>query len=456
LSGVIDVAVVGAGPAGLAAALAAGDLGCEVTMIDTGTGPGGQAYRPAMLFPGSGQAHSPAGERLPPRLARIGQARQFRHLAMTSVGHAARDDEGLVTLWVAGPEGGAETTVQVRAVVLATGAAELVLPFPGWDLPGVTTAGAAQALLKSQAVTVGRRVVVGGSGPLLLPVAAGLAQAGVHVAAVLEASPAPADLPAAAGLAAFPGQLPEAAAWAATLARHDVPVLIGYAVIACQGTDRVERAVIARLAADWRPLPGPHRTETVDAVHVNFGLSPALELPRALGCAEAQHASRPTAAVACDADLATSVPGVFAAGEVTGIGGADVAELEGYLAGTSAARYLGRLNPAAYTARTQALRARLADARRLAARLDEAYPLQPGWLGWPDASTLACRCEETRWPAINAAVAAGARDVRAVKQLTGCGTGYCQARVCGPALQYAVSAASGRPLAEVGLTGAAG
>ena len=116
-------------------------------------------------------------------------------------------------------------------------------------------------------------------------------------------------------------------------------------MVACRGAGRVERAVIARLDQDWRPVPGSQREETVDAVHVSFGFSPALELPRALGCAEVPPASRPAAAVACDTDQATSVPGVFAAGQVTGAGGADVAELEGYLAGTSAARYLGRRAP---------------------------------------------------------------------------------------------------------------
>jgi NADPH-dependent 2,4-dienoyl-CoA reductase/sulfur reductase-like enzyme len=448
LSGVIDVAVVGAGPAGLAAALAAGDLGCEVTLIDAGIGPGGQMYRPGMLFPGSGRARR-AAEHLPPGLARIRQVRLVRHLAATTVWQAARDHDDVVTLGVGAPEGGAETTVEVRAVVLATGASELVLPFPGWDLPGVTTAGAAAALLTSQGVTVGRRVLVGGSGPLLLPVAASLAQAGVRVVAVLEATPALATLPQAAGLAAFPGQLPEARGCAAVLARHGVPVRTGSAVVAVQGTERVERAVIARLDQEWRPIPGTQREETVDAVHVSFGFSPALELSRALGCAEVQQTSRPAAAVACDADLATSVPGVFAAGEVTGAGGADAAELEGYLAGASAARYLSRLPPDAYAERTRPLRARLEKARRLAAQLGEAYPLPPGWLEWPDAGTVICRCEETRWSEIGAAVDGGARDVRTVKEVTRCGMGDCRARVCGPALQYAVSAASARPLTEV-------
>jgi len=430
--------VVGAGPAGLAAALAAGDLGCEVTLIDAGHGPGGQMYHPGMLFPGRGRAHRPA-EHLPPGLARIRQLRQVRHLAATSVGRAVRDQDGVVTLWVGGTEGGAETTVEVRAVVLATGAAELVWPFPGWDLPGVTTAGAAQALLKSQRVTVGRRVLVAGSGPVLLPVAASLAEAGVRVVAVLEATPAP----PAGGLAAYPGQRPETGGYAAALARHGVPVRTGYAVVACQGTERVERAVIAQLNQDWRPRPGSRRPETVDAVHVSFGFSPALELPRALGCAEVQPASRPVPAVACDADLATSVPGVFAAGAVTGAGGADVAELQGYLAGTSTARYLSRLPPDAYTERTRPLRARLENARRLAADLDEVCSLRPGWLEWPDSGTIICRCEQTRWSEIGAAVEGGARDVRAVQAVTRCGLGDCRACVCGPALQYALSAAAG-------------
>ena len=128
-----------------------------------------------------------AAEHLPPGLARIRQVRLVRHLATTTVGQAKRGHDGVVTLWVGGPEGGAETTVEVRAVVLATGSAELVLPFPGWDRPGVTTTGAAQALLQSQGVTIGRRVLVAGSGPRLLPVAASLAEAGVDVVAVLEA-----------------------------------------------------------------------------------------------------------------------------------------------------------------------------------------------------------------------------------------------------------------------------
>jgi D-hydroxyproline dehydrogenase subunit alpha len=497
-----DLAVVGAGPAGLAAALAAASFGCSVALIDAGPAIGGQIYRQSMLGPASADSG-----RLPPRLRRAARHRRIRHLAATSVWHAERDpaagEGGRFLLRLSGPDArvrwpeederepnwpgripdahgqtadahgqtadahgqtpdargraadgpagqAGQTVLRARSVVVATGATELVLPFPGWDLPGVTTAGAAQALLKSQGVTVGGRVIVSGSGPLLLPVAAGLAEAGVQVVAVLEATAARAGARYAARFAAYPGKLREAAGYAAALARHRVPVRTGHAVVACRGAGRVERATIARLDRDWRPVPGSQREETVDALHVSFGFSPALELARLLGCADAQHPARPTAAVTHDADLATSVAGVFAAGEVTGIGGAQVAELEGYVAGASAARYLGRLHPAAYTARTRTIRARLGPARRFAALLDDAYPLRPGWLDWPGPGTITCRCEDTAWAQIGRAVAAGAIDVRSVKGLTRCGMGYCQGRVCGPAVQYAVAAAAGRPLADVG------
>jgi thioredoxin reductase len=450
-----DVAVVGAGPAGLAAALSAAGFGCPVTLIDSAAAPGGQIYRQNTAGSRGATPDSLDTERLPPRLARVTRDARIRYLAATSVWHAAPvAGDGfalrLADSGTARPGSAAPACLEARSVVIATGATELVLPFPGWDLPGVTTVGAAQALLKGQGVSIGTRVIVAGSGPLLLPAAAGLTAAGVRVVAVLEATTARAGARHAARLAGHPGKLREAAGYAATLARHRVPVRTGHAVVGCHGAGRAERVTIARLDRDWRPVPGSHQDEAVDAVHVSYGFSPAVELARALGCASNQHPSRPVAAVGHDADQATSVAGVFAAGEVTGIGGADVAELEGYLAGASAARFLGRLHPVAYAARTRALRSRLGPARRFAALLDAAYPLMSGWLDWPDPDTVACRCEDTRWEQIGAAVAAGAGDVRAVKGLSRCGMGYCQGRICGPALQFAVAAAAGRSLTEVG------
>lgn len=450
----MTVAVVGAGPAGLAAARVAAGAGCTVTLIDAGATVGGQIWRQSTLHQVPNDSAHPPAARIPARLQEVTRHSRVRHLANTSVWHAAAGADGGFVLRLAGPDGGAApgelTAVHARAVVVATGATELVLPFPGWDLPGVTTAGAAQALLKSQGVTAGQRVIVAGTGPLLLPVAAGLATAGVRVLAVLEAARATDLLRVAAGPIGVPaGKVREAAGYAATLARYRVPVRWGYQVTGCSGDGRVQAAEVARAGRDGYPVAGPRERYAVDAVHVSFGFSPALELARALGCVTRQHPARPVAAVEHDADQATSVPGVFAAGEVTGIGGADVAELEGALAGAAAARYLGVLVPGAFVARTSRLRARLARARRFAALLDRAFPLPP----WPvpgAADTVVCRCEEVRLADIHQAAAAGARDVRAVKGLTRCGMGWCQGRICGPLLQQAAAQATGRTLGEVG------
>jgi NADPH-dependent 2,4-dienoyl-CoA reductase/sulfur reductase-like enzyme len=458
-----DVAVVGAGPAGMAAALAAADLGCRVIMVDASATMGGQIYRPP-AFTGAGTAAHATAPRMPRRLRRAASHNRVHHLPQTTVWHAEAtpgrpgeaeagpefllrlaDAAGRAPAGNAGPD-----LLRARAVVIATGATEIALPFPGWDLPGVTTAGAAQALLKGQGVLVGHRVLVSGSGPLLLPAAAALAASGARVVAVLEATAAGAAAARAAGLAPFPDKMREAAGYAKVLARHRVPVLPGRAVIACHGTQRVQRATIARLTRDWRPVAGSAREVAVDAVHASFGFGPALELPRLLGCADVPEPGRPAASVWHDADLATSVPGVFAAGETTGVAGAEVAELEGYIAGAAAVRHLGQVTAATFGTRTARIRAALGRARRFAAVLDGLYPFMAGWTDWPEPDTIACRCEEVPWSAIGDAVAAGARDVRAVKGVSRCGMGYCQGRVCGPILQQAVATAAGRGLSEVG------
>jgi thioredoxin reductase len=456
-----DVAVVGAGPAGLAAALAAADLGAEVVLVDAGRAIGGQIYRQAAT---AGAAARPSvGPKLPGRLRRVATHPRIRYLPGLTVWQAipvtGEVEEPGFRLWLtpaagrAEPDTAAPDRLEVRAVIIATGATEISLPFPGWELPGVTTVGAAQALLKGQGVVAGRRVLVAGSGPLLLPAAAGLAEAGVDVIAVLEANPVtPHTVAGTVRLTPFIKKLAgEAGGYARILARHRVPVKAGYAVTECEGDGRVERATITRVDRDWRPVPGRGRLVAVDAVHVSFGFSPALELPRLLGCADLPQPGRPAAATWCDSDQATSVPGVFAAGETTGVAGADVAELEGYVAGASAAHFLGQRGGDRSVAR---VRAALARVRRFARRLDDLYRWRDGWLDWPRPDTLVCRCEEVPWAAIGAAVADGASDVRAVKGVTRCGMGYCQGRVCGPPLQQAVAAATGRRLSAVGDLGA--
>ncbi|MDQ7908491.1 FAD-dependent oxidoreductase [Phytohabitans sp. ZYX-F-186] len=435
-----DVAVVGAGPAGLAAALAAADRGQRVVLVDAGARPGGQYHR---------QPPRPFGARRPEALQPDGTAR---------AAEAALTAHPLVTLhsgesvWAAEPAADGFTlhltgggAVRVRAVVVATGAHDLALPFPGWDLPGVFTAGGAQALVKGQLTLPGRRVVVAGTGPLLLPVAATLAEAGATVLGVFDANH-PARwlrrLPAALGHA---GRLREAAHYLRILRRHRIPVRYRRAVVAAHGGSGVEAVTLARLAPDWTPLPGArHRRRlAADAVAVGFGFVAGVELPLALGCATVPDpAGLPV--VVTDHSGRTSVAGVYAAGEVTGVGGARLAAVEGELAGRAVAADLAATGPAPATGADARLRRRRARLRRFAAALAEVYPVRPGWRGWLDGDTLVCRCEEVPLSRIRHAVEdLAATEPRAVKLTTRAGMGMCQGRICGPALATLLAAGSG-------------
>jgi D-hydroxyproline dehydrogenase subunit alpha len=434
-----ELAVVGAGPGGMSAALAAAQAGCRVALIDSAPQPGGQIYRQSQR-PGP-----PADGGLPGRLGRVVAHPRITLLTGVTVWHAERAGRGFRLHCT----GGGARAVEADAVVVATGASELVVPFPGWTLPGVVTAGAAQAMVKAQQRLVGGRVLVAGTGPLLLPVAAALARHGAQVASVCEAARVGPSLAALPGMARHPGKLAEAAGYAAALARARIPARTGWALAECRGRGRVEEAVLTRVNGSWQATGSP-RVVPVDAVAVSHGFVPLLDLSRALGCRDEQRPDYPAGTVTVDADQATSTPGVFACGEATGVGGAAKAELEGTVAGAAAARRLGRLDEAAFQAAARAAAPRIRRARDFAALLARVYPLGGGWLDRLEPDTVVCRCEDVTWAELTGALSAGPADLRAIKGLTRCGMGYCQGRVCGPVVQYAAARLTGRPLADVG------
>ncbi|AXE23494.1 FAD/NAD(P)-binding oxidoreductase [Streptomyces globosus] len=438
-----DLAVVGAGPAGLAAAVTAARLGLRVTLLDAGERPGGQFYRhPAPQLGAErpealhhGWAAFAARERALRAHTASGRVTYLPgHHVWTVVrrdapqdtapaGAARRAPAAWVLHAVAGPEERA-VAVPARAVLLATGSYERQLPFPGWTLPGVVGAGGAQAMLKAGLVLPGRRVVVAGSGPLLLAVAGSLASAGARVPAVVEAAAYTGYAPALPALLRNPAKLAEGAVYGGALLRHGVRLLTRHAVTEAHGTDRVEAVTVARLDADWRPLPGTARRIPCDAVAVGHGLVPQLELATGLGCAT-RRAADGTAALDLDALQRTSVPGIWSAGETGGIAGAEPALVEGEIAAHAVA---GRPVPAALVRRRARLRA-FADAMGRVHRPGE------GWTGWLRDDTDVCRCEEVPAGRIREAVSdLGARDARTAKLLTRAGMGWCQGRMCGPAV----------------------
>ncbi|QUI34890.1 NAD(P)/FAD-dependent oxidoreductase [Streptomyces alfalfae] len=446
-----DVAVLGAGPAGLAAAVTAAEQGLTVALLDAAQQPGGQYYRhpaPAARATRPDALHHDwrvfAGlrERLD---AAEGVTRLYGHHVWSMTREAPGSPWSLHALTGEGDDDdasapGTGTTVRARTMLLATGSHERHLPFPGWTLPGVVSAGGAQAMLKSGLALPGTRVVVAGSGPLLLAAATSLAAAGADVPEVIEASGYLGYARHPAALAANPGKLTEAARHGAALLRHRVRPRTRSAVTEAHGADRVEAVTVSRLGRDWRPVPGSERRVACDALAVGHGLVPRTELATTLGCAT-RRAADGTYALELGPLQETSLRGLWAAGETSGVGGAQAALVEGELAALAiTARLTGR-RPAP-ARRLRALRRRRDHLRAFADAMAAAHAPGPGWTRWLGDDTEVCRCEEVTAARVREAVADyGARDPRSVKLLTRAGMGWCQGRVCGTAVACLAAAA---------------
>ena len=445
-----DVAVIGAGPAGLAAAVAAVTGDARVVLLDAGPRLGGQYWRHRTGDDGARHHDWHAFAGLREAAGTAVAAGTLVHLAGAHVWHVTREADGFVAHAL---DGGRTRDVRARTVVLATGAYDRQLPFPGWTLPGVFTAGAAQALLKGSGVMVGQRIVVAGTGPFLLPVATGLVEAGATVVGVFEAGRPTAFARHSLTVLRNASKLREGAGYLRVLRAHGVPYRTRSTVIEAVGDDAVTGVRVARLDAAWRIVPGSERTLTCDAVAVGYGFTPQPELALQLGCA---HVLDPDGSLVAtvDDDQASTVAGVFVAGEATGVGGADLSLAEGEIAGfAAAATALGR--PAEGTA-TRRARGRRDRGRAFARALHEAFPVPRGWIDWLTPETVVCRCEEvTAGRVAEAMDELGATDARTVKLLARPGMGLCQGRVCGYATACLVADTVGRHVTAADVAGLA-
>ena len=421
-----EVLIIGAGPAGLHAARGALDAGAAVTLLDAHDLVGGQFWRhlPPERSTAQDERMQHGWTSFQELRARLQDHPRCRMLTSTEVWaiEPGTDGAGPRVHALTGPSGAArrdEVTLTPDRLILATGAHDRVLPFPGWELPGVFSAGAAQALAKGERVAVGERVLVAGAGPFLLATAASLTATGARVVGVHEAA-----RPAALGrgwlsrpweLAQSSGKLKELIEYAALHLRHRIPYVAGSAVVAAEGDDRLESVRVARLDADWRPVAGTEHDIAVDALAVSHGFTPRLELAIAAGCAITTDRF-----VGIDDDQGTTVPGVYAAGELTGIGGMALSAAEGAIAGLAAA---GAAIP-------EQLRSERARQRAFAIRIERAHGIRPGWTDWLREDTTVCRCEDVPYGALVPGEAAS-RSLRAVKLATRAGLGICQGRTCG-------------------------
>ena len=385
-----DVLIVGGGPAGIAAAVSAAQSGKRIGIIDDNPALGGQIWR--------GETASSDSEAAA-WLAKL-HARDVEFCAGMRV-----FDLPVSGVWRAESSQGAHD-FEYGKLILATGARERFLPFPGWTLQNVLGAGALQALVKSGLPISGKRVVVAGTGPLLLAVAAYLKSHGAKIVAIYEQAPRAALAKFALKVVGQKGKLAQAFSLRNRL--RDVALITSAWPVAANGNGILKAVVISR--------KGKRQEIDCDYLACGFHLVPNTELAELLGC------RLQNGLVEVDEFQRTSQPHVFCAGEPTGIGGVELSLIEGQIAGLAA---IGKED------RARALFSARRKVRRFAEALNRTFALRPELKALASAETIACRCEDVRYGQL-----AQHRSWRAAKLHTRCGMGPCQGRICGPATQF--------------------
>jgi len=386
-----DVLIVGAGPAGLAAAYRVFESGREATVVDDNPHAGGQIWRGEKEKSASTSARAWFERIRNSKMRFINGARVFQQ-PHERVLLAELDTEFC------------ELTYE--KLILATGARERFLPFPGWTLPNVMGAGGLQALVKTGLSIKGKRVVVAGSGPLLLAVADNLKRKGAAILAIAEQAPRGSLMRFGFGLISQSGKASQAYDLKRRL--RGVKYLTGCWPVAAHGTDKLERITLRQNSRDW--------DIECDYLAYGFHLVPNLELAELLGC------KIDRGAVSVNEFQQTSMANVYCAGEATGIGGLELSLVEGEIAGLAAA---------GQTARARGLFGFRDKQRKFASLLNRTFELRSELRQLPRADTIVCRCEDVEFERLRQS-----GSWREAKLHSRCGMGPCQGRICGSAVEF--------------------
>jgi NADPH-dependent 2,4-dienoyl-CoA reductase/sulfur reductase-like enzyme len=405
-----DLLIVGAGPAGIAAAVEAAEWGISVVLLDENPAPGGRIWQAIETRDAKDADDATA-------LALIRRLRTSRVDARYNAAVWAIEPDRQV-FWSQNGSGHAATP---KKVLLATGTTERPMPIRGWTLPGVMTVGAAQIALKTGGLVPSGEAWLAGQGPLLLLYAAQALAAGGRIAGIVDLSDGLAPLRAAAhaSVAALPEVL-KGLAWRRAVSQAGVRWIAARDVRA-GGDGRLEWIEVLADGA-WQRQPA-------DLLLLHDGVIPSVQITRAIGCAHEWHAAQRCWRPATDAWGASSVSDLLIAGDGAGIGGAAAAIVSGRIAALGVAHALGRVSAVERDLAAAPLRAergRLLAVRRL---LDALFPARPVN---PDDDTMVCRCEEVTAGDVRRAAAIGCSGMNQLKAYTRCGMGPCQGRQCGP------------------------
>ena len=441
-----DLIVVGGGPAGMSAAAQAATLGLTVALIDERVTLGGQIYK--QLGPGFHVKNEKLmGREYVAGRGMIGDiAKQNINVYLKTLAVSIEGSRIVIV-----PEGGKAQTLTGRRILLAPGAHDRPVAFPGWTLPGVITAGGAQTLVKTQRVVPGERILFAGSGPLALAFPAQLKKYGANIVMALEAGRAPGIAVIVRLIFASPRNgrlLLDALKYRWFLVAHRVPIQYKRIILEVGGQGRVEYAIHAKVDRDWRPIPGTEERIEVDTVCIGYGFFPSVELFRLAGCQLGYDENLGGPTVVTDSWGRTSNNEIFAAGDGTGVEGVYVAVARGRIAALKIAEDLDCISGKQADRMSKSSFRQIAAKRRFQRVLARMFAVGVGIYQLADKETTICRCENVRKGRIDEVISTTS-DLSVIKAFTRAGMGLCQGRNCQRQIAALISNAHSMDISDV-------
>ncbi len=427
-----EFVIIGGGPGGVAAAILAAKAGVKVTLLDENERPGGQIYR--QFERGFKVTDSKVlGRDYKNGLELLHQfsslSDNIRYLNNATVWGIFKNR----TLAFARNE--ASSSLSFKNLLVATGAYDRPVPFPGWTLPGVFTAGGAQRLVKTERILPGEKILLAGTGPLQLVLAHQILNAGGKIEAILEAGNISKNwLPMLTGMWGNWDYLKDGWKYLRHTQNAGVPLLRNHIILEVHGDGQVEEAVIAKVDKNWRYKPDTKRTVKVDTICLGYGFVSSTELTLLAEC-EHKYELRLGGYIPVRSDnMETTVQGIYAVGDGAGVAGSKIAIEEGRIAGISIARSLGYISHIDADKHIKFFKKRLKKFNRFRKVLDEMSIPRAGLYELANDDTIICRCEEVTLGEIKEAMADGTTQAKDIKRMTRLGMGPCEGRMCGPAL----------------------
>ncbi len=442
-----ELVIIGTGPGGIAAAIESAKSGVTPTILDEDTKPGGRIY---WQFKEGFEVTDtkflgPDYEKGRELLAEFAAYEDKVEYLKDALIFGLFENRQL-----AFQQDGAGHSLNYKHLIAATGAYDRPGPFPGWNLPGVLTAGGAQSFVKTQRVLPGRNILLAGTGPLQLVVANQILDAGGKIEASLEAGDMDNWLKLLKGFRGNWGLLTDGLNYMRGIRKAGVPFLRRHMILEAHGNDRVEEVVIAEVDKEWRPKENTRRTLEVDTVCIGYGLVPSIEITRLAGCEHKYEPHLGGWVPVRRKNMETGVEGVYAVGDGAGVAGGTVAIQEGRIAGIDAARSLGYISSGEAEKRQKPFRSNLKKMDRVREVLDEISVPRPGLCELARDDTIICRCEEITVGEIKRLIIDGVTNMDEIKRLTRMGMGRCQGRMCGQPVQEIIANMTGVPPSEVG------